>query len=85
MTKFTGHRTGFNRTGSNACDPMPDGVATKFTGRGAFPKGKMRVDAGLNDIDDGNRRMAKVKVGNGGGSGTTHRGTNAFNKGGKRK
>lgn len=81
MTTFKGHKTAFNRTGSNECVPMEDGMSTKFTGRGAFPKGKMSVPKGLNDIEGGNRRMAKAKVGDGGGSGTTFRGTNAFSKG----
>jgi hypothetical protein len=86
MTQFRGHKTGFNRTGSNSCVPMEDGMSTKFTGRGALPKGKMKVPGGLNDIEGGNRRLAKTRVGDGGGSGSSFRGTNAFSKGGgKRK
>lgn len=86
MTTFKGHKTGFNPSGSNADVPNPSGPPkTKFTGRGALPKGGLKNYPGaVADISGGNRRTAKVAHGDGGGSSTSHSGTNAFTKG-KRK
>ena len=83
MTRFCGHKTGFNPGGENDATPMMDGVKTKFGGRPHVPAGKMKVPNGLASIDDGNRRLAKSRVGTGG-DGTPVRGTNAFTRG-KRK
>jgi hypothetical protein len=64
-----------------------EGQTTTYKGRGALRKGKLNAPMGFTDIDDGNRRLAKSRVGDGG-SGTSMRGTNAFTKpakSGKRK
>lgn len=85
MTSFKGMKTGFNKTGSNSCDPNPSGPpATKFTGRGALPAGQLkRYPGGVANISDGNRRLAKSNHGDGGGSGTRFTGRRtAFNKSG---
>lgn len=86
MTKFSGHKTGFNKSGSNACVPNPSGPpATKFTGRGGVPEGPLkRYPGGAASIDDGNRRLAKSGVGDGSGSGTAFNGRTAFNRGGRK-
>lgn len=87
MTTFKGHKTGFNPKGSNDCVPNPSGPpATKFGGRPAVPAGPLkRYPGGVASIDDGNRRLAKSKVGDGGGSGTSFSttGGNAFGRGRK--
>jgi len=81
MTKFCGHKTGFNRTGRNDVTPTFDGETTKFGGRGAFPGGKLDVPGGLANISDGNRRLAKARVGHADGGNTSFNGTNAFSRG----
>ena len=81
MTKFKGHRTGFNKSGSNTCTPNESGPpATKFGGRPAVPAGPFkRFPSGVAEISDGNRRLAKSKHGDGGGgSGTTFKTNTAF-------
>lgn len=80
MTKFKGHRTGFNKSGSNTCAPNESGPpATKFGGRPAVPAGPLkRYPSGAAEISDGNRRLAKSRVGDGGGSGTTFKTNTAF-------
>jgi hypothetical protein len=72
MTKFCGHKSGFNRSGSNDATPNEMGPpATKFGGRPAVPAGALkRYPGGVANISDGNRRLAKSKHGDGGGSGT---------------
>ena len=84
-TKFRGHKTGFNPKGSNDCTPNTSGPpATKFGGRPAVPKGPLkRYPGGAAEISDGNRRLAKSSVGDGGGSGTSFKttGGNAFGRG----
>jgi hypothetical protein len=82
-TRYCGLKNGFNRTGDNDVTPMLEGASTKYMGRGALPK-KLMVPNGFAEIDDGNRRLAKSRGGDGGGMGTSMRGTNAFTKG-KRK
>ena len=79
-TKFCGHRTGFNPSGENDVIPNFDGVDTKFGGRPAVPKGPLKVPNGLANIDSGNRRLAKTRVGADGGSSRV-RSTNAFSRG----
>jgi hypothetical protein len=85
MTTFKGHKTGFNKSGSNATVPNMSGPpATKFGGRPAVPAGPLkRYPGGAASIDSGNRRLAKSEVGDGGGSGTTFCGRTAFNRGSK--
>lgn len=80
MTKFKGHKTGFNRTGSNSCTPNESGPpSTKFKGRPAVPAGPLkRYPGGAANITDGNRRLAQSKVGDGGGSGTNFKTHTAF-------
>jgi hypothetical protein len=86
-TKFCGHKTGFNPKGQNDITPNPSGPpATKFGGRPAVPAGPLkRYPGGVASIDDGNRRLAKSNVGEGGGSGTNFctTGGNAFGRGRK--
>lgn len=85
MTTFKGFKTGFNKTGSNDCTPNPSGPpATKFSGRGGLSEGGFkRFPGGVANISDGNRRLAKAKHGDGGGSGTRFSGRRtAFNKSG---
>lgn len=80
-TQFRGHKTGFNRGGNNDCVPDADGQTTNFRGRGALPNGKLQRTPGIADATaGGNRRLAKSKVGDGGGSGTKFKGVNAFSK-----
>lgn len=84
MTKFKGFKTGFNKSGSNNCDPNPSGPpATRFSGRG-LPEGSLKhYPGGVANISDGNRRLAKSNHGDGGGSGTRYSGRRtAFNKSG---
>ena len=85
MTKFRGIKTGFNPSGSNDCVPNPDGPPkTKFVGRGGLPEGGLKRYPGeVAEISGGNRRMAKSKHGDGGGSGTRFSGNTAFDRGGK--
>jgi hypothetical protein len=82
MTKFCGHKTGFNPSGSNDVAPNESGPpSTVFSGRGALPKGKLKnYPSGAADISGSNRRVAKANVGTGGAS-TPFRGRNAFSKG----
>jgi hypothetical protein len=81
MTTFKGHKTGFNRGGSN--ETVPNKGDTVFKGRGSFPAGKMKNADAVADISGSNRRVAKNKHGDGGGMSTTIRGRNAFSKGRK--
>lgn len=80
MTRFKGHKTGFNKTGSNDAIPNPDGAPkTKFGGRPAVPAGPMKhYPGGVANIGDGNRRLAKSQHGDGGGSGTRFSSRTAF-------
>lgn len=83
MSTFKGHKTGFNKTGSNDC--VPNGMGppkTKFGGRPAVPAGPLKRYPGeVANISTGNRRMAKSKHGDGGGSGTTFKTNTAFKSG----
>lgn len=84
MSKFKGHRTGFNRTGSNDCVPNEFGPpATKFGGRPAVPAGPLKRYPGVvADIDDSNRRLAKSRHGAGDASGVNYSGApNGFKRG----
>jgi hypothetical protein len=77
MTTFKG----FNAFGDSAGDSL-SAPKTEWKGRGVLPKGKLKRYPGeAANISNGNRRLAKAKHGAGGGSGTSHRGTNAFTKG----
>lgn len=86
-TTFKGLKTGFNKTGSNACDPNPMGPpTTKFGGRPAVPAGALKRYPGVvADASTGNRRLSKSNHGDGGGSGTriSTTGGNAFGRGRK--
>lgn len=85
MTVFKGFKTGFNKTGRNDCDPNPSGPpATKFKGRGGLPEGALKhYPGGAASIDNGNRRLAKSNMGDGGGSSTRFSGRRSgFNKSG---
>jgi len=79
-TRFCGHLTGFNPKGDNDMVPNEFGPpATTFGGRSAVPAGPLkRFPGAVADIDDGNRRLAKAKHGEGGGSGATFGGRSAF-------
>lgn len=84
-TMFKGFKTGFNRTGSNDCNPNPSGPpSTKFSGRGGVPEGALkRYPGSVANTSDGNRRLAKSNHGEGAGSGTRYSGRRtAFNKSG---
>ena len=83
MARFKGRTTGFNPTGSNECVPNPLGPpATTFKGRGALPAGGFkRYPGAAADIDDGNRRLAKARHGDGSGDGVSYSGRGAFSKG----
>lgn len=87
-TKFCGHKTGFNPGGSNDVNPNESGPPkTKFGGRPAVPAGPLkRYPGGVASISDGNRRLAKSKHGDGGGSGTriSTTGGNAFGRGSRK-
>jgi hypothetical protein len=82
MTKFSGHKTGFKPGKSNTCAPNESGPPkTKFGGRPAVPAGPLKhFPGGAASIDNGNRRLAKTQVGEGGGCGTTFRTRTAFGK-----
>lgn len=87
MSRFCGHKTGFNPTGENECTPNfmgpPD---TKFSGRGALPDGRLkRYPGAAADISGGNRRLAKSNHGDGGGDGVRYAGSPNGFKGGSRK
>ena len=86
MSTFKGRTTGFNPSGSNDCDPNPMGPPkTKFSGRGAVPEGPLKHFPGQAvNISMSNRRNAKSKMGDGGGSSTTFSGRTAFNRGGSK-
>ncbi len=76
---------GVNGFGNSAGDSITENC-TKYGGRGGFPEGKLkRYPSAVSDISGGNRRLAKSNHGDGGGSGTSVRGTNAFSKGGKKR
>lgn len=82
MTTFKGFKTGFNKTGSNDCSPNPSGPpVTKFTGRGAVPAGQLKHYPGAAaETSNGNRRLSKSGVGDGGGSSTRFSGRTAFSR-----
>jgi len=74
---------GTNGFGNDPGDSISENC-TKFGGRGGFPKGKLqRYPSAVADISGGNRRLSKSNHGDGGGSSTSMRGTNAFSKGRK--
>jgi hypothetical protein len=81
-TRFRGLKTGFNKTGNNDCVPNEMGPpATKFGGRGGVPEGELkRYPGAVADTSMGNRRLAKTKHGDGGGSSTRFSGNTAFDK-----
>ena len=87
MTRYCGHKTGFNKTGENDVTPNKMGApTTKFGGRPAVPAGPLkRYPGAAADIEGGNRRLAKSSHGDGGGSGTSFSttGGNAFGRGRK--
>lgn len=85
MTKFKGHKTGFNPSGNNTCVPNEMGPPkTKFSGRPAVPAGPLkRFPGAVAEAGMGNRRLAKTKHGDGMGSGTNFSTTTAFGRGRK--
>lgn len=86
MTKFCGHKTGFNKSGkpNDAAPNVMGPPATKFGGRPAVPAGPLkRYPSAVADIGGGNRRLSKSNHGDGGGSGTTFNGRTALNRGSK--
>lgn len=87
MTKFCGHKTGFNPKGNNMAVPNEMGPpSTKFGGRPAVPAGPLkRFPGAAADISNGNRRLAKSNHGTGEGDGVNFKTDTAFGKGGKRK
>lgn len=80
MTTFKGRTTAFNPSGNNDCNPNPMGPPkTKFGGRPAVPAGPLkRYPGGAADTGTSNRRNAKSKMGDGGGSGTSYTGRSPF-------
>lgn len=85
MTKYRGHKTGFNPSGDNGVTPgLTSAPKTDFCGRGAVPGGKLkRYPGSVADISGGNRRLAKSDAGDGGGSGTRFSTSAAFGRGRK--
>lgn len=83
MTTFKGRKTGFNKSGSNDCNPNPNGPpATKFTGRGAVPAGGLKhYPGGVASTSSGNRRLAKTANNGDGGGSTTFNSRTAFGRG----
>jgi hypothetical protein len=80
MTTF---KNSVNAFGNSAGDDMQKHV-TNWSGRGVLPRGKLnRYPGEVANISTGNRRLAKAKHGDGGGSGTAFCGKNAFTKGKK--
>lgn len=77
MTKFKGRKTAFNPSGSNDVTPNRDGPpTTKFKGRGSLPEGSLKHYPGITeDVSTGNRRLARSKHGDGGGSSTVFNGS----------
>lgn len=77
MTKFRGRKTAFNPSGSNDVTPNCDGPSkTKFKGRGGLPEGALGHYPGIvDDVSAGNRRLARSKHGDGGGSGVVFNGS----------
>ena len=81
MTKFVNKVNAF---GSDAGDSLTNNE-TEWRGRGVFPSGKLKRYPGeAANISTGNRRLGKAKHGDGGGSGTSFSGHNAFSKGGRK-
>ena len=81
MTRFCGHKTGFNKTGkpNDAAPNFMGPPDTKFGGRPAVPAGQLkRYPGAVADIGNSNRRLAKSNHGDGGGSGTSYGGRTAF-------
>jgi len=74
-TRFCGHKTGFNPRGNNDAVPNENGPPkTNFSGRGAVPEGPLKNYPGaVANIGNGNRRLAKTRHGEGGGTGTNFR------------
>jgi hypothetical protein len=73
-----------NAFGNSSGDDM-NANKTKWGGRGVLPKGKVKNLGATGDISGSSRHYAKAKYGTGGGSGVSHRGSNAFSKGRKGK
>ena len=85
MTRFCGHKTGFNPTGEGMGTPNEMGPpSTKFGGRPAVPAGPLkRYPGAAADISNGNRRLAKSKHGAGEGDGVAFKTHTAFGSGEK--
>jgi hypothetical protein len=83
-TRFCGHKTGFNPTGENTCDPNKLGPpTTTFGGRPAVPAGPLKYYPGeVANISTGNRRLAKSHHGEGDACATVFKGSSAFGNGG---
>lgn len=75
--------SGVNGFGNSSGDSISENC-TNYGGRSGIPKGKLkRYPSAVADISGGNRRLSKSNHGDGGSSGTSMRGTNAFSKGKK--
>lgn len=87
-TKYKGHKSGFNKSGSNDVTPNMSGPpTTKFMGRGGMPEGPLkRYPGSVAETSNGNRRLAKSDHGDGAGSGTrfSTTGGNGFGRGGRK-
>lgn len=79
MTKF---RNTINAFGDSAGDDMEKHVTVWRGLEPGMPLGKLKRYPGeAANISGGNRRLAKAKLGDGGGSGTHFCGKNAFSRG----
>ncbi len=77
MTTF---KNKVNAFGDSAGDSLAENC-TNWGGKVGMPKGKLkRYPSAVADISGGNRRMAKSAHGEGGGSGVSTKGVNAFSK-----
>jgi hypothetical protein len=78
MTTF---KNSVNAFGKSAGDSLSTN-STSWGGRGVLPKGKLkRYPGAAGGADVGSRRLARSNYGDGGGSGTSFCGKNAFSKG----
>ena len=77
MTTF---KNSVNAFGNSSGDSLAENC-TNYGGKVGMPKGKLkRYPSAVGDISNGNRRLAKSNHGDGGGSGVSMKGTNAFSK-----
>jgi hypothetical protein len=77
MTTF---KNQVNAFGNSAGDDMEKHITRWSGSEPGMPLGKLKRYPTL-DVSSGNRRLARAKYGDGGGSGTSFCGKNAFTKG----